>query len=144
MTDGRTAALARLVAPPGPTSARAVATWETLDDDARARLRRAATDRSLAATTDADHHHVVHDLARRRAERRLLDVVVPVVTGLLVFSTLWGFGRAAFPADAEAWLAAGLVGLVAVAAVGLRRATRRRRAAASVLRALDDRGSVGP
>lgn len=39
----------------------------------------------------------------------------PLLTALLVFSTVWGFGRAAVPASADAFLAGAAVAAVAVA-----------------------------
>jgi hypothetical protein len=41
----------------------------------------------------------------------------PVLTGLLVFSTVWGFGRSAFPASADAFLVAAIVAALAVTVV---------------------------
>lgn len=127
---------ARLVPQPGPRDQDAADVWRDLDHSAREVLRRAATDPELAASVASPHRRVVADLAHQRAGRGPLDVVVPLVTGLLVLSTLWGFGRAVFPADAATWLAIGLLaGPVAVAA-GLRRVAGRRRAASAVERTL--------
>lgn len=135
--DDRAALVARLVPLPGPRDAAASRTWATLDDVAREALRRAATDPEAAARVDDEAlRAVVVDLAATRAGRLPLDVAAPVVTGLLVLSTVWGFGRAVFPSSADAWLALGLAGLALTAAVGIRRATRRRRAASTVLRLL--------
>lgn len=142
MSDDRSRLLARLVPATGPTDPAAAVTWERLDAPTRAALTRAATD-PIAAGSDrpGPHDAIVRDLARQRAARRPADLVAPIGTGLLVLSTLWGFGRAAYPQDADLWLVAGLVGLAATALAGARRVRARRRAAAEVL---DRLGSDGP
>lgn len=136
----RSTALAALVPRPAPRSARATATWATLDEAERARLRRAAVTPSLVAQLDdVDHAAVVHDLATQHAAHRPLDLVTPLVTGLLVLSTVWGFGRAVFPTEPQPWLVAGLVGAAATV-WGARRRVRVRRAAAVRVLRLTDRG----
>lgn len=140
MSGDRSDALRALVGPQGPSSAAARETWAGLDERSRSALRRAATDPVAASSVDAEAHRVVvAELATRRAERRPADLFGPVLTGLLVLSTLWGFGRAVFPADAGWWLVAGLLGLAATVVVGRRRVVLRRRGAAAVRRALDER-----
>jgi antitoxin (DNA-binding transcriptional repressor) of toxin-antitoxin stability system len=129
--------VARLVPLPGPRDEATARTWRGLDEATRTALRRAATDPELAAgIEDPALRDVAADLAATRADRLPLDVAAPVITGLLVLSTVWGFGRAVFPSSADVWLALGLVGLVLTAAVGLRRARGRRRAATEVQRLL--------
>lgn len=131
--DVRGELFARMVPDAGPRGDATTTTWRTLDEPGRRRLRRAAADPSLAALVDGPAERaVVAELAARRARWRWTDVLVPVVTGLLVLSTVWGFGRAVFPASAGAWLVAGLLGLAATAVAGLRRAVVRRRAADAV------------
>lgn len=132
--------LARLLPAHEPRGDATARTWTALDEPGRRRLRRAAVEPALAACVDdEDERAVVAELADRHARWRPSVVLGPVMTGLLVLSTVWGFGRAVFPADADAWLLAGLLGLVAATSAGLRRASGRRRAAERVLAVLAGR-----
>lgn len=138
--SARDGALARLVGDNGPSEPVAAQRWATLDHETQRRLRRAATDPAVASHLhQRQERWLVDELAAERVGRRPADLVVPVVTGLLVLSTLWGFGRATQPEAAGWWLAAGIVGLVVVTLVGWRRAAVRRADARAVRTALRTR-----
>jgi len=136
MSD-RDALLGRLAGPSGPSDPTLAAAWRALHDGDRDRLRRTATDPVAAAHVgDGLERTLVDALAADRVQRRTVDVVVPVVTALLVLSTVWGFGRAALP-DIAGWtLLLGLLGGAIACVAGWRRADRRRTAARAVRAAL--------
>lgn len=142
MSDGRDRerAIAGIVPLPGPRSQQAADEWRRLDDAARRALVLAATDPARARSVGSDAARiVVADLAAQRAARQPLDLAAPVVTGLLVLSTVWGFGRAVVPGNATGWLIAGVLGLVTTVWVGRHRVRVRRRDAAAVVRTLRQR-----
>lgn len=112
--------------------------WSRLPRHEQERLRRVATDPEAARHLgDGLVRTLVDALAADRAGRRPWDVAVPVLTALLVLSTIWGFGRAVVPDLAGAFLLAGLLAGVVTTVVGWRRGAvlrQRARAVRSVLR----------
>ncbi|MFT4744266.1 MAG: hypothetical protein ACI9OB_000497 [Nonlabens sp.] len=129
--------LRRCATPRGPRQTDAARTWARTDDAGRRRLLRAAVDPAAARHVErADARHVVDMLAAARAGRRPLDVIAPIVTGLLVLSTIWGFGRAAVPGSATWFLLGGLLAMAVTCTVGWRRAAVRRAGARAVRQVL--------
>ncbi len=125
--DTRGAWLATLVGPPGPEEPLAAARWAGLDQTQRRVLRHAAVDLDAARHLETSlDRQVVAALATVLARRSRADVVAPVLTGLLVLSTVWGFGRAAFPQHADSYLLWGLLGLAVTTVLGWRRRAARR------------------
>lgn len=137
MSSSRDALLHRLVGQRGPTDPELQEAWRRLPASQQHRLRWTATDPTAASHLDDELARLLVDaLAADRARRRRWDVAVPVVTGLLVLSTVWGFGRAVVPAFAEWSLALGLLGGAIATLVGWRHRGRARAAAKQVRRAL--------
>ena len=135
--SGRDAFLQRLARQRGPTDPELRAAWERLPAGQRHRLRRAATDPTAAAHLDDSlARDLVDALAAERSRRRGWDVALPFVTGLLVLSTVWGFGRAALPDVAGWFLLAGLLGAATTTVVGWRRRAVTRSRARAVRSAL--------
>lgn len=134
-TDARGAWLAALVGPPGPDEPEAAARWARMDATQRRLLRRAAVDLDAARhlETETDRQLVIA-LASVMIRRSRADVLTPVLTGLLVLSTVWGFGRAAVPLHADVFLVSGLIGMAITTVAGWRRRAGRR-ADARVVRA---------
>jgi hypothetical protein len=133
----RDALLQRLAGRGGPRDHDLGRAWQRLPEHEQRRLRRIATDPETARHLDDDLARTLADaLAADRVTRRHWDLAVPVVTALLVLSTVWGFGRAAFPDVASAYLAAGLVGGFVTTVVGWRRRADARQRARAVRRAL--------
>ncbi len=133
--------LRRVASPPGPVEPEAAATWDHIDDEARRRLRRASIDPAAAAHVERpEARHVVDLLAAASATRRPVDIIGPVLTGLLVLSTIWGFGRAAVPEHAGWFLLGALMAMALTCAAGWRRAAARRAGARAVRQALRVRG----
>jgi hypothetical protein len=129
--------LRQRAAPQGPRQTDAALTWARTDDDGRRRLLRAAVDPAAARHVErADARHVVDMLAAARAGRRPFDLIAPIVTGLLVLSTVWGFGRAAVPNRAMWFLLGGLLAMAVTCAVGWRRSAARRAGARAVRQVL--------
>lgn len=137
MTVGRDDLLQRLAGRTGPRDPDLHRAWARLPDHEQARLRRTATDPHAARHLHDDLARALVDaLASDRAARRTVDLVVPVVTALLVLSTVWGFGRAVFP-DAAGWfLAFGLLTGLVTTLVGWRRRAVLRQTAREVRREL--------
>ena len=137
MTNGRDALLHRLAGQRGPTDPDLQEAWRRLPASQRHRLRWTATDPTAASHLDDDlARDLVAALAADRAGRRQWDIAAPVLVALLVLSTVWGFGRAAFPDLAGWFLLGGLVAGVATTVVGWRRRTRARADAREVRRVL--------
>ena len=136
--NAREQLLRRLAGRTGPRDPDLHTAWSRLPEHEQDRLRRTATDPDAARHLDDDLARVLVDaLARDRAARRRWDVVVPVLTAILVLSTIWGFGRAAFPEIAGTYLALGLLAATVTTLVGWRRgavARQRARAVRGVLR----------
>jgi hypothetical protein len=126
--------LLRQLAPEhGPREAAAAHTWDRTDDEGRRRLLRACVDPLAARFIERDDaRHVVDVLAAARTARRPMDLVAPILTGLLVHSTIWGFGRAAVPDSATWFLFGGLLAMAVTCAVGWRRSAARRAGARAV------------
>lgn len=138
MSD-RDQVLQRLVGRTGPRDADLHTAWLRLPEHEQDRLRRAATDPDAARHLDDDLARTLVDaLADDRADRRRWDLVVPVVTALLVLSTVWGFGRAVFPDTAGTFLALGLLAAAVTTLVGWRRGAVARQRARAVRRVLRD------
>ncbi len=136
MTD-RDAILTRLAGRRGPADPELQRAWSRLSPGERDRLRYTATDPTAATHLDNDLARVLVDaLAEDRSHRREWDIAVPMLTALLVLSTVWGFGRAAFPAVANWFLLLALLGAAITAVVGWRRRANTRRAAREVRRVL--------
>lgn len=136
MTD-RDQLLQQLIGRTGPRDADLHVAWTRLPEHEQDRLRRTATDPDAARHLDDDLARTLVDaLADDRAGRRRWDLVAPVVTALLVLSTVWGFGRAVFPDVAGTFLALGLLGGAATTVVGWRRGARARHRARAVRRVL--------
>lgn len=137
MSSRRDALFQRLAGQRGPTDPDLQEAWRRLPTSQRHRLRWAATDPSAASHLGDDlARDLVDALAADRAVRRRWDVLVPVVTGLLVLSTVWGFGRAALPEVAGWSLLLGLAGGLLTTVVGWRRRARARADAREVRRVL--------
>jgi hypothetical protein len=129
--------LQRLAGRGGPVGHDLDAAWQRLPEHEQRRLRRTATDPDAARHLDDDLARTLVDaLAADRVARRTWDLAVPVVTALLVLSTVWGFGRAAFPDVAEAYLVVGLLGALVTTVVGWRRRADARHRAHGVRRVL--------
>lgn len=137
MTAVRDDVLQRLAGRTGPSDPELARAWRQQPSSHQQRLRRTATD-PLAAThlDDGLHRDLVAALALDRAERRRRDVAVPVVLGLLVLSTVWGFGRAALPDTAHWFLLAGVATGSVATVVGWRARARQRARAREVRRVL--------
>lgn len=136
MSD-RDALLRRLAGRGGPDDPALQQAWRKLSDTDRDRLRWTATDPTAAAHLDDQlARDLVGALAADRAARRQRDVAVPVLTALLVLSTVWGFGRAALPELAGWSLLLGLVGALLTVVVGWRRRAGARGRAREVRRVL--------
>ncbi len=134
---GREQFLQRLAGRTGPRDPDLHAAWTRLPEHEQDRLRRTATDPDAARHLDDDLARVLVDaLAGDRAARRRWDLAAPVLTALLVLSTVWGFGRAAFPDVAGAYLVLGLLAGVATTLVGWRRGAVARQRARAVRRVL--------
>lgn len=129
--------LRRLAGRGGPRDPELQAAWRRLSEGDRHRLRWTATDPSAAAHLDDElARDLVAALAADRAAGRRRDLAVPVLTALLVLSTVWGFGRAALP-DLAGWsLLLGLLGGALTAVAGWRRRARARQQAREVRRVL--------
>ena len=129
--------LRRLAGRGGPAHPDLQQAWGNLSDGDRDRLRWTATDPTAAAHLDSElARDLVDALAADRAARRQRDLAVPVLTALLVLSTIWGFGRAALP-DVAGWsLLIGLLAGALTAVAGWRRRARARRQAREVRRVL--------
>ena len=122
MTTRRDTLLHRLAGQRGPTDPDLYDAWQRLPARQRQRLLWTATDPTAAAHLDDDlARQLVDALAADRARRRRWDVLVPLLTGLLVLSTVWGFGRAALPDIAGWFLLLGLCGAALTTVVGWRR-----------------------
>ena len=144
MNGARDDLLHRLAGRTGPRDADLHVAWQRLGAHEQARLRRTATDPGAARHLHDDLARMLVDaLAADRAARRSVDLAVPVVTALLVLSTVWGFGRAVFPESAGWWLVLGLAGAVATTLVGWRRRAVTRRAAREVRHVLRRSGQTG-
>lgn len=129
--------LRRLVGRAGPSHPDLQRAWGQLANGDRDRLRWTATDPTAASHLDTDlARDLVDALAADRARQRRWDIAVPVLTALLVLSTVWGFGRAAVP-DAAGWfLLLALLGGAATCIIGWRRRARARAQAREVRRVL--------
>lgn len=137
MTARRDSLLQALAGQRGPGDPSLQPAWERLPPTQRDRLRRTATDPDAALHLHDDlARDIVRALATARIRRKPWDVAVPVVTALLVLSTVWGFGRAALPDVAGWFLLLGLLGAAATTVVGWRRGARARRRARQVLHVL--------
>lgn len=133
MSETRDALLRRLVGRSGPSDPALQTAWRRLPPAEQDRLRRTATDPTAASHLHDDLARALVDaLAADRRARQRTDLVVPVVTALLVFSTVWGFGRAAVPDRAGTFLLLALVGAAVTTVVGWRRGARARAAARDV------------
>lgn len=137
MKAGRDDVLQWLAGRPGPRDPELARAWQRLPSHEQTRLRRTATDPNAASHLHDDLARALVDaLAADRTARRTVDLVVPVVTALLVLSTVWGFGRAVFAESAGTWLVLGLLGGVLTMLVGWRRRAVARRSAREVRREL--------
>ncbi len=136
MSD-RDRVLQRLAGRTGPRDDGLQGAWSRLPDHEQDRLRRTATDPDAARFLDDDLARTLVDaLAHDRTRRRRSDLAVPVVTALLVLSTVWGFGRAVFPDVAGTFLALGLLTAAVTMLVGWRRGAVARERARAVRRVL--------
>lgn len=137
MTSRRDALLHRLAGQRGPSDPELHEAWRRLPASQRHRLRWTATDPTAAAHLHDDlARDLVDALAADRAQRRRWDVVVPPLVAVLVLATLWGFGRAVFPASAGWFLLAGVAAGVVTTVVGWRRRARVRADARAVRQVL--------
>ena len=136
MSD-RDESLRRLVGRSGPQDPDLRQAWSRLPGHEQDRLRRTATDPDAAHHLDDDLARTLVDaLAADRLRRQRWDLVVPVVTALLVLSTVWGFGRAVLPDHAGTFLVAGLLAALVTTLVGWRRGAVARLRARAVRRVL--------
>ena len=136
MSD-RDESLRRLVGRAAPRDPDLHDAWARLAGHEQDRLRRTATDPDAAHHLDDDLARTLVDaLAADRVRRKRSDVVVPLVTALLVLSTVWGFGRAAVPDHAGTFLVAGLLAALVTTLVGWRRGAVARQRARDVRRVL--------
>ena len=135
--SGRDEALRRLVGRTGPRDPDLQRAWARRSAQEQGRLRRVATDPDAARHLDDDLATALVDaLAEDRVRRRRWDIVAPVVTALLVLSTVWGFGRAAVPDLADTFLLVGLAAGAVTIVVGWRRGATARQRARAVRRVL--------
>lgn len=104
----------RWLLPPPPRDAAVRARWDAATFEQRrrwARLRRTPPE-----SLDRADAEVVAALAQARIATRWRLLVAAPVLGWLVLMTVWGFGRATYPQDADSWFA---IGLAMGAAVGI-------------------------
>jgi hypothetical protein len=133
VSDARDQVLQRLAGRSGPGDPELARAWQQQPTSQQHRLRRTATDPVAARHLDDDlERELVAALAAERAGRRSLDIAVPVLAALLVFSTVWGFGRATYPQAAHWALLVGVVAALITTVAGWRRRARLRRDARSV------------
>lgn len=119
--------------PPTPADPELRARWDALPFESRQAIGRRSVRPTEAAGPDAD---LVAAVAARRVARAGRSAAAAAGVGWLVFMTIWGFGRAGYPAVADRFLIVGLAAGAVVAVVGVVRSRRRTARAWTVLRTL--------
>lgn len=131
----------RWLLPPPPADRALAARWEAMSFERRRSLARTGP-ASLAERSTADREVIV-GLARRRLATSWRVRASGPVLGWLVLMTLWGFGRATYPATEQAWFLGGAaLGAVAWSAAAVAAARRLRRARTLIGIAGSDDGST--